>query len=101
MAALTTVRAAVLDLTSSLHNWRRDPSPENTRAVMIAGDVLSGHALELERQVEQSEARARCESCGHSFYLHEKGGCDGSEKNQGVGYQGPCRCIGYTAAPYA
>lgn len=45
----THVRTAVLDLTSAIHRWRENPSPEHMTRVIVAGDTLSGYALELER----------------------------------------------------
>ncbi len=47
------VQDAVLDWKLALHNWRRDPSNENTRAVILTGDVVSGYALEMASQLER------------------------------------------------
>jgi hypothetical protein len=48
---VTLVRVAALDFVSALHNWRRDPSPDNARALVVSGNTLSGFALELEQQL--------------------------------------------------
>lgn len=48
----TPVGRAVLELTSVLHNWRQDPSPENFAEVAIAAWHVSGYALELEAKVQ-------------------------------------------------
>lgn len=69
---MTPTRAAVLDLTSSLHNWRRDPSPDNMRSVILAGDVVCGHALELEQhlalEVEKVPLPRELCKCGGTFH---------------------------------
>lgn len=111
---MTPVREAVLELTSALHNWRRDPSPENMRAVIVAGDVVSGFALDLEhtltKRIEidsQSLAFGVVCRCGHTLYMHNhKGGCYGiatiesTESTSGTGTC-PCACTKYREAPHA
>ncbi len=47
------VKEAVLDWKLALHNWRRDPSNENTRAVILTGDVVSGYTLAMAEQLER------------------------------------------------
>ncbi|HEY2406343.1 MAG TPA: hypothetical protein VGI10_10080 [Polyangiaceae bacterium] len=49
---MSRVRVAVLELTSALHNWRTDPNPRNVEALAVAAWDVSGHALELERQLQ-------------------------------------------------
>ncbi len=61
----------VRDFTNSLHNYRRDPSPDNLRALMRAGDVVCTHLvrvselLELERE-KVAPPRELC-TCGGTF----------------------------------
>lgn len=49
---MSRVRVAVLELTSAIHNWRRDPSPENLRRVVECCSVVSGYALDFEAILE-------------------------------------------------
>lgn len=107
---MTPVREAVLELTSALHNWRRDPSPANMRAVIVAGDVVSGFALELERRSELTSGALPTHTicvCGHIRVAHkpEGGPCIGREtiKHRGS-YEastGACPCQGFSEAPHA
>ena len=56
---MSRVRVAVLELTSAIHNWRRDPSPENMRRVVECSSVVSGYALDFDRIIETYEPEAR------------------------------------------
>jgi hypothetical protein len=69
------VRAAVLELTSALHVWQQDPSPEHIRAVVLAAAEACGYLLELERQVialsdKGTTCNTECSACGHKREEH-------------------------------
>jgi len=46
-------RTAVLELHTALHNWRREPSPDNARALVVASETLCGHTLDLCASLER------------------------------------------------
>lgn len=48
---MTKPRLAVLDHVTAMHNWRRDPSPENMREVLHSAELVCGYTLELESQL--------------------------------------------------
>jgi hypothetical protein len=54
----TKVQDAVLEVTTTMHNWRNDPSPKNAEQVTIAVQLVIGLALELDRKVGELEEAA-------------------------------------------
>lgn len=57
-ALVTPAQQAVLEAKSALHNWRQDPSNANSRALILANDVVCGHLLELEGRCAALEQEA-------------------------------------------
>lgn len=60
---MSTAKNSVFEFRNALENWRCDPSPENTRAVLFTGGLVSGVLLALDASVERAAAPAMAPSC--------------------------------------
>lgn len=101
------IKDAVLEVTNALHNWRADPSPENTVFVTVAVQRVCGFALELEAILHANEASTEAVTamqhlealivgqlcaCGHlkAFHLPHCVGVKGDAR---------CECSAFQDAP--